>query len=148
MNVFKEHEKFWAFLALVVAIVGLAYLGTSLGATPTRSDAINEANEATLLARLRILDGAVVGLIGIAGMAAQSLFDRRAPAEHDQSKLAEQLADKLPPPTGEAAGALGTTFTPPGSTLLGTEPIPMDSHAEDALPDGVDMEAPSWEKSS
>lgn len=132
---FREHEKFWAFVALIIAIVGLAWLGTSLGENPTRSEVANEANEAALLARLRILDAAVAGLIGIAGMAAQALF---------RGHVEEKLADKLPPPTGEAAEIVR-------EEQAAHSPVRPDSDGdgvpdEQSLPEGVRRETPSWDQ--
>jgi hypothetical protein len=66
----QEHEKLVAFIALLVAIIGLAVLGSTLGS----GSATSTASDVVLNAKLRIIDGSVVGLIGIAGMAAQALF--------------------------------------------------------------------------
>lgn len=58
---FKEHEKFWAFAILIAAIFALAAMSVLYG-------------EALADPATRILDTAVAGLIGIAGMSAQALF--------------------------------------------------------------------------
>jgi hypothetical protein len=71
---FKEHEKFWAFIALLVSIVGLATVATFLGDRLTGSEAFNDAAAAMLTAKLRILELITVGLIGVAGAAGQALF--------------------------------------------------------------------------
>lgn len=83
---FREHEKFWAFLTLIIAIVALSALASQV-----------EAKEAGL----RILDAAVVGLIGIAGMAGQSLF-RSSKTDENLAEAARLTAEKVPPLTGEA----------------------------------------------
>lgn len=150
---FREHEKFWAFVVLVLAILVLALVGSQVGIRATTNDVVNQAAEAATLARLRILDGAVVGLIGIAGMAAQALF-RSGSVEKTLANIADKAADKAPPQTGEAAAALALNGGAPGlapelyAPPPAPEPIPMDAHAEDVLPDGVDMVSPSWEKDS
>jgi hypothetical protein len=71
---FKENHKFWAFVLLVFAITGLGIVASSLGTDGSRFESINEAQQAILQARLRILELIAVGLIGIAGAAGQSLF--------------------------------------------------------------------------
>ena len=160
---FREHEKFWAFVVLVLAIVVLALIGSQVGIRATTNEEINQAAEAATLARLRILDGAVVGLIGIAGMAAQALF-RTGSTEKALGEIAGKATDKLPPPTGEAAesaseglngGGPGaptvTTFAAaPGAIPEG--PIEPDDHLPDSivpdstLPEGAKEEVPSWER--
>lgn len=57
----RDHEKFWAFAVLIGAIFALAAMSVFYG-------------EALADPATRILDTAVAGLIGIAGMSAQALF--------------------------------------------------------------------------
>lgn len=91
----KENQRFWAFVLLVIIIALLAIWGSTLG------DVHNSMNEAELMltsAKLRLVDGAVVGLIGIAGMAAQSLF-RTSETEKKNAEVLHELSQKVPPPT-------------------------------------------------
>ena len=136
----KEHEKLWAFLALLVGIALLSLLGSQLGDKLTRSEDINETMMIILNAKLRIIDGAVTGLIAIAGMAAQALF-RSGPVEKAMAETNETLVDKLPPPTGDAAAH-------PMDDPLGRKvPTVIESDAHtDALPEGVSEDRPSWER--
>ena len=53
---FKEHEKFWAFFFLLLALVFLSWM--SVGVNPASNS----------------LRDAIVGVIGILGVASQSLF--------------------------------------------------------------------------
>lgn len=122
---FKEHEKFWAFVVLVVAIAGLALLGSTLGSLATNSEEANQASQAALLARLRILDGAVVGLIGIAGMAAQSLF-KNSSTEENMAAAVGELSKKAPPTTVDPEDVT-PGYSPAGEAdAPRASPVPLD----------------------
>jgi hypothetical protein len=86
---FKEHEKFWAFTVLILSIVVLSMLAmdAELPIVGKLTQAGMDANQTIMNTRLRIVDAAIVGLVGIAGAAAQSLFHR--------SETAGQMNDIL-----------------------------------------------------
>lgn len=63
----KEHEKFWAFVFLVLAVIGLVALASTFDKGTTATDLVMQA-------KLRIIDSAIAGLLTITGMAAQALF--------------------------------------------------------------------------
>ena len=90
----REHEKFWAFIILVAAILLLALLSTFLGQGP---NAVTDAELAVLNAKLRIIDVSIAGLIGIAGMAAQALFSVSS-VDKLSAETALEAARKLPDP--------------------------------------------------
>lgn len=79
---FKEHEKFWAFLMLIFSIVLMAWMARN-----------GEEHNS--------LRDAIIGLIGIAGAAGQSLF-RHSSTEEKVASAALLTAEKVPPVTGEA----------------------------------------------
>ena len=89
----KEHEKFWAFIFLVIAILGLAITAISLS-----SDSDNPAMDIVFAAKLRILDIAIGGMLTIAGMCAQALFRISATdkinAETARQVVQQQIDDK------------------------------------------------------
>ena len=64
--VLKEHEKFWAFLVLIAAIVGLVFLASTFDR--------GAAADVVVQGKLRIIDSSIAGLLAILGMAAQALF--------------------------------------------------------------------------
>ncbi len=90
----REHEKFWAFIILVAAILLLALLAILLG---KGSNAVTDAQMMVLNAKLRIIDVSIAGLIGIAGMAAQALF-RVSSIDKLSAETALEAARKLPEP--------------------------------------------------
>ena len=132
---FKDNQKFWAFVVLVVVIAALAIYGSGLG---SKDNNMSEAQMMLTNARLRMVDGAIVGLIGIAGMAAQSLF-RTSETEKKNAEALQQLSQKVPPPTD-----------PSGEPLGRAQPVdlgaaqPLDD--EPVLPHGITKEAPSWQQ--
>jgi hypothetical protein len=91
---FKEHEKFWAFMVLIAAVVLLAIVATNLGARLTGSETLNEAAASMLTAKLRILELIAVGLIGIAGAAGQSLFRTNENAK-DMNEILRSTIESL-----------------------------------------------------
>jgi len=89
---------------------------------------MNGMSEAQMMltnARLRMVDGAIVGLIGIAGMAAQSLF-RTSDTEKKNAEALSTLAGKAVAPATDPKG------DPIGS------PEPLATENERGLPAYVD----------
>ena len=78
----KDHEKFWAFVLLITSIVTLAAFSIFFG---------SELQDAST----RILDSAVAGLIGIAGMSAQALF-RFSATEQSLVETVRSQAESIP----------------------------------------------------
>lgn len=62
----KEHEKFWAFLFLVCAILALVLLASTFDR--------GAQNDIVAQGKLRIIDNSITGLLTLAGMCAQALF--------------------------------------------------------------------------
>ncbi len=89
----REHEKFWAFIILVGAIIGLV-LFSSFGLD---SKSATPATDVVFAAKLRIIDVAVAGLLTIAGMAAQALF-RVSSTDKIAAETALEAQRKLPEP--------------------------------------------------
>ena len=67
LGTLRDHEKFWAFIFLVIAVVTLVFLASSFGRGSTAADVVMQG-------KLRIIDAAITGLLTITGMAAQALF--------------------------------------------------------------------------
>lgn len=99
---FRDHEKFWAFMFLVGAIVLLCLIAAFAGPDTIADTPLEQSLVGN---RLRIIDAAVVGLIGIAGAAGQRLFQQSSENASMASAL-DKLADKAPPVTGEARDSL------------------------------------------
>lgn len=132
----KEQEKLIAFLALIAVIAGLAVMGTLMGTEITRANDVNQTAMLVLNAKLRILDGAMVGLIGIAGMAAQALF-RSSSLEQQQAKALVSLSASVPDAIPAEAQKVEVVNTPDA-------PVPT-IHAEDAAnPAPTDEGPPPW----
>lgn len=98
----KEHEKFWAFVFLVVVIVVLVIIAANFARVSTANDIVTQG-------KLRIIDSSIAGLLTIAGMAAQALF-RVGSTEAKTAETLSNAVDKLPPPTGEAKPDHTTTL--------------------------------------
>lgn len=79
----RDHEKFWAFLLLVVAVVGLALVGILAAASE---------------AQLRLLEKVSDGLLVVLGAAGMALF-RHSQTEQGLVETNRTLAEKAPPPT-------------------------------------------------
>ena len=77
----KEHEKFWAFVLLIFAVIGLAFMASMH--TPEKDSAI------------RILDAAVGGLLLALGSASQALF-RVSSVDKINAETAKTVAEKAP----------------------------------------------------
>jgi hypothetical protein len=129
----QEHEKLVAFIALLVAIIGLAVLGSTLGS----GSATSTASDVVLNAKLRIIDGSVVGLIGIAGMAAQALF-RVSTTDRINAEAARDTLKLLPPP----AVTVPQPQLHPDKVVI-TEPASVEVAAPSAAPayDGPEIPA-------
>lgn len=89
----KEHEKFWAFIFLVIIIVALVTVGVFF----LNSDSDSPATDVVFNSKLRIIDASVGGLLTIAGMAAQALF-RVSSVDRLSAETALEAARKLPDP--------------------------------------------------
>lgn len=90
VGLFREHEKFWAFLFLIVTIVVLVLIASSFD-----KDTKN-ATDLVMQAKLRILDNAVAGLLTITGMAAQALF-RVSSVDKQNATTFQRALDKVVP---------------------------------------------------
>lgn len=62
----KDHEKFLAFIALLLSILGLVFLASTFDR--------GLSNDIVVQGKLRIIDSSIAGLLTIAGMCAQALF--------------------------------------------------------------------------
>lgn len=89
-NILKEHEKFWAFVFLVVAILGLALLASTFDKGTVATDLVMQA-------KLRIIDATIAGLLTITGMAAQALF-RVSSVDRQNAATFARTMDKVPEP--------------------------------------------------
>lgn len=90
----KEHEKFWAFLFLVGAILALVFLASTFDR--------GVSNDIVAQGKLRIIDSAIAGLLTIAGMCAQALF--RVGSTPDKVEVTNTQSN--PVPTDPKADAL------------------------------------------
>lgn len=123
----REHEKFWAFVMLVIAVLGLVLLS----AWGLNSGSANPAADVVYAAKLRIIDAAVAGLLTITGMAAQALF-RVSSTDRLSAETALEAARKLPEPPPAAPLAV-EVVNPPENPANVT-----DAHGaapDEALPD-------------
>ncbi len=118
----REHEKFWAFIILVGAIIGLV-LFSSFGLD---SKSETPATDVVFAAKLRIIDVAVAGLLTIAGMAAQALF-RVSSVDKLSAETALEAARKLPEPVHAPQPV--EVVNPPSN------PVPTTDGGDSALPD-------------
>jgi hypothetical protein len=105
---FREHEKFWAFVCLIVTIVGLVYLASTFDRGATATDLVMQA-------KLRIIDSAIAGLLTITGMAAQALFRVSSTDKQNAVTFAKAL-DQMPAPPKEV-----TVVNPPDNPANVTE---------------------------
>ncbi len=87
-GLFREHEKFWAFVMLILTIVGLVYLASTFDRGATATDLVMQA-------KLRIIDSAIAGLLTITGMAAQALFRISATDQKNAVAFTKAL-EKMP----------------------------------------------------
>lgn len=96
LDVFKEHEKFWAFIFLVLAVIGLAVLASTFDKGTTATDLVMQA-------KLRIIDATIAGLLTITGMAAQALF-RISSVDRQNAATFTRAMEKMPeaPKPGDA----------------------------------------------
>jgi hypothetical protein len=103
----KEHEKFWAFIALLVCIIAVS-LPSLIGSVAD--------------VKLTLADKIVTGLIGVLGTVAGALFSRNA----------DKLAD-----TVQQMAAQQTTPQPVKVVNKAAEPVPVETPSEPAeeLPD-------------
>lgn len=88
-GLFREHEKFWAFIFLIVTIVLLVFLASTFD-----KDTKN-ATDLVMQAKLRIIDAAITGLLTITGMAAQALF-RISSVDKQNATTFQKALDKVP----------------------------------------------------
>ncbi len=120
----REHEKFWAFILLILAIIGLVVFSSFV----LESRASNPATDVVFAARLRIIDVAVAGLLTIAGMAAQALF-RVSSVDKLSAETALEAARKLPEP-----------IHPPQPVTVENkpdQPVPTTGGEDAGLPDAL-----------
>lgn len=89
LGIFREHEKFWAFIFLIVTIVLLVFLASTFD-----KDTKN-ATDLVMQAKLRIIDAAITGLLTITGMAAQALF-RISSVDKQNAATFQKALDKVP----------------------------------------------------
>ncbi len=87
-SMFKEHEKFWAFVFLILAVLGLVFLASTFDKGTTATDLVMQA-------KLRIIDAAITGLLTITGMAAQALF-RVSSVDRQNAVTFERALSKVP----------------------------------------------------
>jgi hypothetical protein len=97
-GILKDHEKFWSFILLLMAIVGLSLIATSLGSAKD-----SPAEDIVFAAKLRIMDIAIGGLLTIAGMAAQTALEaaRKLPTPEAQDVRVINKKDDAVPTTDE-----------------------------------------------
>lgn len=125
---FREHEKFWAFIFLIITIVLLVYLASTFD-KDTRS-----ATDLVMQAKLRIIDAAITGLLTITGMAAQALF-RISSVDKQNAVTFQKALDKMPegPKPGD----------PPAEVkVVNTAEEP--ANVTEAHPAAADEELPSY----
>ena len=90
LSAFKEHEKFWAFVFLIVAVLALVVLASTFDKGTTATDLVMQA-------KLRIIDAAITGLLTITGMAAQALF-RISSVDQQNAVTFKRALEKMPEP--------------------------------------------------
>ena len=119
----REHEKFWAFIVLIAAIVFMSWMGSSAEA----ETATNRGN---------LLRDAVIGLIGIAGMAAQALF-RISTIDVKNAETAQQVALN--------ASSSGTPANPTHTIVENkpTDPVPTKPATAAATEEQAPWDRPS-----
>ena len=114
----KDHEKFWAFLALGFAVLLLVAIVT---VWPPEKDQV-----------IRVVDSAVGGFLLALGAAANALFRIGTPGEEEQKKLtaetAKVVAEKMPDPPKPVQPV--TVENPPSSPVP-VEPATHDEAAEE-----------------
>ncbi len=117
----REHEKFWAFIILVAAVLSLVLLS----AWGLSSSASNPAADVVYAAKLRIIDAAVAGLLTITGMAAQALF-RVSSVDKLSAETALEAARKLPEPVAptQPVEVVNTPANPANVTDAHGEALP------------------------
>lgn len=84
----REHEKFWSFIILILAVIGLVILAASFDRQVGATDLVMQA-------KLRIIDAAITGLLTITGMAAQALF-RVSSTDKQNAITFTRALEKLP----------------------------------------------------
>lgn len=128
----REHEKFWAFIILVGAILALALLAALLGeARGQQGMKVTQEQMVVLNAKLRIIDVSIAGLIGIAGMAAQALF-RVSSTDKLAAEAALESAKKLPEPPPPPPAQVEVINTP-------EKPVPTEAAPPHAEPTEDDL---------
>ncbi len=85
---FKEHEKFLAFLALLISLVWLSWMSN------TQNGFVMVDGKPVTIAAGTPLRDAIVGIIGILGMAAQALF-RVSETAKEMNELLRTTVEKL-----------------------------------------------------
>lgn len=98
-----RHDKFYAFMALLVTLLMLAGFGVFAAKTDQG---------------VRLVDIAIGGIIGAIAQAALGIF-RHSQVEQDIASTARTQAEKVPPFTGEAKEALETAPNLPGNGASG-----------------------------
>ncbi len=121
-GLFREHEKFWAFIFLILTIIALVYLASTFDRGATATDLVMQA-------KLRIIDSAIAGLLTITGMAAQALF-RISSTDRANTVAFAKALDKMP----EAPKQVEVVNTPDNPANV-TEAHPADDVA--GLPESM-----------
>lgn len=106
----QEHEKFWAFVFLIIAVLALVFLASTFDKGTTATDLVMQA-------KLRIIDAAITGLLTITGMAAQALF-RISSVDKENAVAFSKALDKMPeaPKTAQPVEVVNTPEKPANVT--------------------------------
>lgn len=88
----REHQKFYAFIGLMLCILGMALISIFVSAV----DKNGQATDPTVLqAKLAILNMAMGGLVAGFGAAAQAFF-RHSQVDADNAAASKAMAESLP----------------------------------------------------
>ena len=120
LNMFKEHEKFWAFAFLIISVLALVFLASTFDKGTTATDLVMQA-------KLRIIDAAITGLLTITGMAAQALF-RVSSVDRQNAATFTRALDKMPDTPKEVI------VTNPASDPINVVEI-LPAHTDETLPE-------------
>ena len=130
----RDHEKFWAFLILVMSIMLLALLATAIGGAS--KETLSDAQIAVLNSKLRIIDVSIAGLIGIAGMAAQALF-RVSQTDKENAVAMTNLVAKMPEAPKPVQPVVVEQPLEKPIPVHDKEPEPVGEDATAGLPEGL-----------
>lgn len=113
MSPFREYQKFWAFIALILAVIAVA--GVSVLISAVNKDG-SSTDPTVLQAKLAILNMAMGGIIGALGAASQAFF-RHSITDENTASAVKDMAAALPlqpppandPVSDDAAAAAAST---------------------------------------